>query len=345
MATMAMDTRAAVAAGPERIMQLAFGFGVSKTLLSAVELGVFTELAKGPLPARDLAERLGIHPRASLDFFDALVAMGLLEKAAGLYFNRPEAEYYLDRSKSTYVGGMLEMANARLYGSWGSLTEALRTGKPQNEVKNGQNPFDTLYSDPARLRGFLSAMTGFGLAPARAIAQKFPWERYSTFADIGTAQGCVPVRLALQHDHLEGIGYDMPIVGPVFEEYVESFGLQSRVRFLSGDFLKEPLPSAEVLIMGHILHDWGMEDKRMLLEKAYAALPRRGALIVFESLIDNERRTNLSGLMMSLNMLIETPAGFDYTGADCERWMRETGFPETWVEHLEGSESMVVAIK
>jgi hypothetical protein len=271
--------------------------------------------------------------------------MQILERESGRYSNSPAAAAYLDPARDGYLGGMLDMANRRLYPFWGALTEALKTGEQQNEAKHGTNLFEALYADPERLRIFLEAMTGLSLPAARALAEKFPWRDYTTFADIGTAQGCVPVQLGLAHPHLSGVGYDLGTVRPIFEDYVARHGLQDRIRFYQGDFFHEPLAGADVLIMGHILHDWGMEDKMKLLRKAYDALPAGGALIVYESLIDDQRRHNVQGLLMSLNMLIETPAGFDYTGADCQKWMRETGFVGTRVEHLAGGESMVVGIK
>jgi O-methyltransferase domain/Dimerisation domain len=331
---------------PDYIMQLGLGFWASKTLLSAVELGLFTELAKGPATAEAVVERLRLHPRGARDFLDALVALKVLERdSGGRYYNAPEAATFLDRSKPSYMGGMLEMANARLYPFWGSLTEALRTGRPQNEVKSGDDFFGALYADPARLEGFLSAMSGLSLGAARAIAQKFPWGNYETFIDVGGAQGGLPVQVALAHTHLKGGNFDLPEVGPVFEKYVAAHGLSERLKFYPGNFFKDAMPSADVLVMGHILHDWDLEEKRALLKKAYDALPAGGALVVYEALIDDGRRENALGLLMSLNMLIETPGGFDYTGADCQRWMRETGFRETRVEHLAGPDSMVVGIK
>jgi hypothetical protein len=241
---------------------------------------------------------------------------------------------------------MLEMANARLYPFWGSLTEALRTGQMQNEAKGGEeNFFTALYADPARLEGFLKGMTGISMGAAMAIANKFPWNQYETFVDIGTAQGGLPVQVALAHDHLSGGGFDLPAIGPIFEEYVDSHGLSERLRFYPGNFFEDPLPKADVLVMGHILHDWPLEEKKILLGKAYEALPEGGALIVYEAIIDDERRENAFGLLTSLNMLIETPGGFDYTGAECSSWMREAGFRETYVEHLVGPDSMVVGTK
>jgi SAM-dependent methyltransferase len=330
---------------PDSILQLGMGFWGSKTLLSAVELGVFTELSAGPLDGEALARRLGLHPRSTRDFLDALVALHTLERNQDRYSNTPQADLFLDRNKPSYVGGMLEMANKRLYPFWGSLTDALRSGEPQNEAKRGENFFAALYADPGRLEDFLKAMTGISLVTAKAIAEKFPWSQYQTLIDVGCAQGAVPVQVALAHPHLSGGGFDLPAVRPMFEQYVAANGLTDRLRFYPGDFFSDPLPAADVLVMGHILHDWNLDEKRRLLANAYEALPEGGALIVYESLIDDDRRENAFGLLMSLNMLIETPGGFDYTGADCVAWMRNTGFRETRVEHLLGPDSMVVGVK
>jgi hypothetical protein len=331
---------------PEKIMQLGLGFWGSKTLLSAVEVGLFTELSEGPLGARDLAGRLGLHPRGARDFFDALVSLGMLEREAGLYRNAAETDQFLVRGRPSYIGGLLEMANERLYPFWGSLTEALRTGLPQNEIKTGgAGLFESLYGDPERLRLFLGAMTGLSMGASRAIAEKFPWRDYRTVLDVGGAQGGLLVQVCLAHTHLAGTNFDLPAVGPVFEEYAATHGLSDRLKFRAGDFFREPLPPSDVITMGHILHDWNLDEKRMLLRKAYEALPEGGALIVFESLIDDGRRENAFGLLMSLNMLVETPGGFDYTGRDCSEWMREAGFSRTWVEHLVGPDSMVVGVK
>ncbi|MDQ3435421.1 MAG: acetylserotonin O-methyltransferase, partial [Actinomycetota bacterium] len=330
----------------DAIMQLGLGFWGSKVLLSAVEVGVFSELAgTDGLDGEALRVRLGLHGRSAADFFDALVALGMLEREGGRYANTPATELFLDRAKPSYAGGMLEMANARLYGFWGSLTEGLRTGAPQNEAKDGGDFFAALYADPARLAQFAQAMSSISGGAAQAIAAKFPWRDYATVIDIGCAEGAVPAQIASSHAHVTGGGFDLPELEPIFEAYVARLGLEERLSFTAGDFFADPLPNADVLVMGHILHDWNLEEKQVLLQKAYGALPEGGALIVYESTIDDERRDNAFGLLMSLNMLIETPGGFDFTGADCRAWMAEAGFRESYVEHLVGPDSMVVGIK
>jgi hypothetical protein len=338
-----MDTRSAA-----KILELGSAFWGSKALLSAVELGLFTRLAeKGPMSLTDVRAALGLHERSAADFLDALVALGMLDRLAdGRYVNTPDGELYLDRNKPTYVGGMLEMMNARLYRFWGSLTDALKTGQPQNETRTGEpDLFAAVYAEPARLEQFLAAMTGLSLPTAGAMAKAFPWHQYRTFADIGCAQGGLTSVVAHAHRHLTGYGFDLPAVRPVFERYIAGQGLEERVSFASGDFFADALPEADVLVMGHILHDWSLEQKNLLLRKAFDALPAGGALIVYDAMIDDTRRKNTFGLLMSLNMLIETPGGFDYTSADCIGWMRQAGFRNPRVEGLQGPYSMVVGTK
>ncbi len=331
---------------PEHIMRVGLGFWASKTLLSAVELELFTELSNGGRTAPQLQTRLGLHPRAVLDFLDALVSLGFLERTDGVYRNTPAVDLFLDKAKPSYVGGTLEIASIRQFGFWNGLTETLRSGKPQTEASDGgASFFAALYADPARLKEFLKTMTGLSHPANILIAERFPWANHNSFVDVGTAQGDLAVQVAKAHPHLTGIGFDLSAIGTIFEENIAHHGLNARVRFEAGDFFYRQLPKADVVMMGHILHDWDLEEKKILIRKAYEALPPNGALIVYESIIDDARRENTFGLLMSLNALLETEGGFDYTGADCIAWMKEIGFREARVEHLVGPDSMVVGIR
>ena len=335
---------------PSPILDIGFGFWPAKTLLSAVELGVFTELAVAPRTRDELGAALQIHPRGALDLFDALVALGFLERDGrgdrAVYRNSALTDHYLDRAKPTYLGGILEMGNERLYAFWGSLTEALRTGKPQNEIKlTGAPMFETLYADPARLEAFMNGMQGASLANFEAFAGKFDFSPYRTLCDVGGANALLSRIVAARHPHLRCISFDLPEVSAIAERKNAAAGLAGRIETRSGDFFLDPLPKADVVTMGMILHDWNLEHKRMLIGKVFAALPAGGAFIAIENLIDDARRENTLGLLMSLNMLIEFGDAFDYTGADFDGWCREAGFSRTEVLPLRGPVSAAVAWK
>jgi len=330
---------------PERIVQLGLAFRGAKTLLSAAELGVFTTLAKGPLDLDTLGKQIGIDERGARDFFDALVALGMLERDDhGRYGNTPETALYLDRQKPTYIGGELEHFNAYVYPHWNLLTPALRTGKPQSGAR-ASGHYSALYADQATLESLAKGMTGGSLPVAKALAVRFPWQDYKTFIDTGSAQGCLPVLIAQAYSDITGGGFDLPPLKPLFDNYVREHGLSQRLQFFAGDFLQDPLPTADVLVLGRVLHNWDLVTKKMLLKKAHEALPAGGALIVYERLIDDDRRVNAPALLASLNMLIMTAGGFDFTGADCISWLREAGFRDLRMDPLTSEISMVTGIK
>jgi len=329
---------------PDRIFDIGWAFCKSKVLFSAVELGLFTELGGESLDLATLTKRLGLHERGAQDFFDALVSLKLLERdTQGRYFNRPDCALYLDRRSPRYLGGKLEFLDARLYPIWALLTKALRTGEPQTEL--GIGGYASLYADQSALDGFVKGMSGGSLLPALELARIFPWESYRTVIDIGTAQGRVPVEIARAHPHLGGGGFDLPQVEPAFMSFVREHGMEQRLRFYAGDFLKDELPRADVLIMGRILHNWDLPTRLMLLQKAHRALPAGGALIVYDALIDRARRSDARALLASLNMLIETAGGFEYTAAQCIGWMHDSGFDKMRVAPLDGRESAVIGVK
>jgi hypothetical protein len=335
---------------PDQILQVGMGFFASKALLSAVELGVFTTLADGGKSGAELQQDLGLHPRATYDFLDTLVAIGMLERdgdgAEGVYRNTRATDLYLDRAKPTYVGGILEMANARLYRFWGDLTPALRSGEPQNEVRHSGKPmFDELYADPARLEQFMDAMTGVSMANFQAFAQEFDFSPYRSMADIGGATAQLSCIVAAAHPHIQALSCDLPVVTPIAERRIAEAGLQDRVAAESIDFFSGEFPQADLITMGMILHDWNLEKKKMLIAKAYRALPEGGAFVAIENIIDDARRENAFGLLMSLNMLIEFGDAFDFTGADFTSWCLEAGFKRCEILPLAGPASAAIAYK
>jgi hypothetical protein len=332
------------------ILQTAFSFWSSKVLLTAVEFGLFTRLGERRLTAAELGRELELHARGTFDFFDALVAMGFLGRegdgVGGKYHNTPAGLLFLDQKSPRYVGGILVMLNARLFKFWNDLPAALRTGKPQNETKHGQKGiFEELYAELPKLEQFLGAMTGLSRINFEAFAEKFDFKPFKTLCDVGGATGLLCTEVAKRHAHLRCTSFDLPAVEPVAKKAIAAQGLSARVGTASGDFFRDPLPKADVITMGMILHDWNLEKKKHLIRSAYEALPKGGALVAIEALIDDRRRENVFGLLMSLNMLIEFGEAFDFSGADFRGWCKEAGFTRFDQIHLAGASSAAIAYK
>ena len=337
---------------PERIMQIGSGFWASKILLTAVNFQLFTRLAeKKSMSAADVKNALELKctDRHLFDFLDALTGLGFLNREgileSALYSNNTDTDFFLDKNKPSYIGGMLEMMNNRLFQFWGNLDEGLKTGLPQNEAKKGEDFFGLIYQDPNKLKAFVNAMSGIQLGNFMAFAQNFDFSKYRTLTDIGGSAGLLSVMVAKHQSHMNCITFDLPPVEAIANGTIQQFQLGARVKSESGDFFKDAFPKSDVIVMGNILHDWDEENKLNLLRKAYEALPDGGAFAAIENVIDDERKQNVFGLMMSLNMLIETGSGFDYTFHDFNKWALKAGFKSTSLLPLAGPASAAIAYK
>ena len=335
---------------PEQILQVGLGFWASKTLLSAVELEVFTALGASSTTGPELGDRVGLHRRSRTDLLDALVSLGFLARDGdgddAQYSNSADTATFLDKNSPAYVGGLLEMANSRLYGFWGNLTEALRTGEPQNEIKGGaDDPFAVLYADEQRLEVFLRAMQGIQMGSFLALLERVDLSSAATLCDVGGASGILCALAAQRYPQLRAVSFDLPAVEPVAKRTISAMGVEGRVSAVGGDFYTDDLPRADVIVMGNVLHDWDEAQKQELIRKAYAAVNDGGRFVAVENVIDGARRENTFGLLMSLNMLIETPGGFDYTGAQFDNWCRAAGFTRTEIVPLAGPTSAAIAYK
>jgi hypothetical protein len=238
------------------------------------------------------------------------------------------------------------MLNNRLYRFWGNLEEGLLTGTAQNEIKDGEeHPFAELYKTPEKLTEFVNAMSSIQMGNFMAFAQKFDFSPYKTLTDVGGASGLLAIMVAKHQPHMSCISLDLPPVTPVANDNIHHFWLANRVKAESGDFFNDAIPPADIITMGNILHDWDEEKKVTLMQKAYNALPDGGAFVAIENVIDENRQQNIFGMMMSLNMLIETGKGFDYTFSDFDKWATKVGFKRTELIPLAGPASAAVAYK
>lgn len=335
---------------PNYIMEVASGYGVSRALLSAVGLGLYTRLADGPLTLEEIMAEFGLVRRPAMDFLDLLVSVDLLGRdgdgAGARYHNTEATAAFLDQNQPGYIGGIIDNWDRRNYRFWADILEGIRTGKAQNETKHSKTSFfEELYSEPAKLKAFMEAMNGSSIHNFQAFARKFPFSDYRTLTDIGGADALLSRCVAAEHPHLRCTSFDLPAVTEIAADKIAAAGLGDRIEAVAGDFFADALPRADVLTMGMILHDWNLERKRLLVRKAYDALPDGGAFVVIEALIDDARRSNTFGLFLSLNMLVEFGDAFDYTGAEFITWCRDAGFRRFEVIPLEGPSSAAIAYK
>ena len=340
---------------PSKIMQIGMGFWASKAMLTAVKLALYTMLAPRSLSEKQIKEKLGFNcsDRHVYDWLDTLVSLGFLERKGlledAVYSNAADTDLFLDKNKKTYMGGILEMADNRLYKYWGDLEEGLRTGQQQNEGKG--NPlgnmefFSDLYKNAEKLHEFMNAMSGIQTGNFLVLVDQFDFSKYKSMLDLGGADGWLSIQVCLRHPHIHCTTFDLPPVEPLAKQKINGFNLSDRINVASGDLLKDAFPKADIITMGNILHGMNEEAKQQMVRKVYDSLPDGGAFIAIENIIDNERRQNTFGLLMSLNMLVENGDAFDYTMNDFDRWTKAAGFKRTLQIPLSGPSSAAVAYK
>ena len=311
---------------PFDVMLIGWSFVRSKLLMSALEMNLFGELQKEPGTAAELMTRLGLHERGTRDFLDALAALGLIERSADVYRNSPAAAQHLVPGQLGYVGGFLGMTTGFMGSGWDSLTAMLRTGKAHGQ-EAGEVPFARVFRDPTLLRQFLSAMDALNGAIGQELVGRFAWPGYASFADIGGARGNLAAQLLQAHPHLRGSVFDRPAMRPFADELAAAHGVAGRLTFYGGDFFTDELPPADILIFGNVLHDVPVGARCDLIQRAHDAASPGGAVIVYDPMIDDDRLA-VDNLLLSLTMMLQSPAGNEYTPDECRDWMRAAGLED-----------------
>ncbi|WP_329145234.1 acetylserotonin O-methyltransferase [Streptomyces sp. NBC_01456] len=334
-----MTKGAQAGATAEPLLQMAADFYKWRTVLFAVELGLFTALLDTEMTPGEVCDRFGIDRRGAGDFLDALVSVGLLERADGAYRAAPVAARFLDGEKAAYLGRFLQQADAR----WSRVGEGLLTGEPQNGARPGAGMFVRQHRSRQEWRAYYGGMDALNGPSGRALGDAFDWQTVKRVTDVGGARGNVLAELVRAHPHLEATVFDLPAVEPVFTEHMAELGLTGRVAFRPGDFFHDPLPESEVVVFGHVLHDWDVEQRRHLARRAYEAVAPGGYALAYDTMIDEDRRTKTNSLLVSLNMMLCTPGGGEYTPSEGARWFADAGFAEVSHRPLAGDDTLLVA--
>jgi hypothetical protein len=332
---------------PSDIKRLGNAFCHAKLLLTASEVGLFADLDTHGGPdgstAAEVGVRLGLHERGLADFLDALVVLGLLTRYQGRYAATEATRRHLVPGRPTYIGGFLNRANTVLYPAWGNLTAALRTGEPQ--VPSAQDgEFERMLSEPRQQAQYLRMMDAVNTQLAPLLADAVDWSRFRSLVDVGGARGNLAAHLVLAHPHLTATVFDLPVMAGPLAEHMAELRPPSAVAFVGGNFFVDPLPAGDLLVIGHVLHNWSPEERQLLVKKAFAAVNPGGALLVYDAMLDDEP-TDLARLVVSLNMLLVTKGGSEYPATECRRWLADAGFVDVRSQALGSADTLVLGRK
>jgi SAM-dependent methyltransferase len=330
-----------VGTDPADIKRLGNAFCHAKLLLAAGELGLFADLAEnGPTTQSQIQDRLSLQPRGCRDFLHALVLLGLLVKDGEQYRNSAVTAEHLIPGRATYMGGFLQRSNKVLYPAWANLSAALRTGQPQ--VPTAQSgSFERMLSDPGQLTQYLGMMDSVSGLLAPKLAEAFDWPGHAEIVDVGGARGNLAAHLVRAHPHLSAWVFDLPVMEAPWREHVTSLAASGQIRFRGGDFFADPLPAGDVLILGHVLHNWSPEERQFLIKKAFAAVRPGGALLIYDAMLE-ENPADLARVLVSLNMLLVTPGGSEYTARECAQWLADAGFTAISDRPLGSADTLVI---
>jgi SAM-dependent methyltransferase len=328
---------------PQRVWELGVAYFSYCALITALDLRLFDLLAGKPATEPALRARVGLHPRLSRDFLDTLVATGMLQRDDGVYSNSPVADYYFDSRKPTSVAEFLKAACAR----WGRLADALRTGEPQGQWQGGARTelFTEEYQDEHQSLTFMAWSDYLGTMNNARIADAFDWSGVESVLDVGGGRGTTAARIVRANPHLRATILELPQTKPYFEELMSEFGGDGRIQLQAGDFFADPWPDADVILFGGILHDWGEDERRTLVKRAFHALTVGGTLLAWDHLIDDDRREKVSSLIVSMNMALVAPGASGYTVAECQSWLQDAGFTAVSATPLGNFQTLVAGRK
>jgi hypothetical protein len=344
MTTTTAHQAPAFPADPGPLVKLTIADCGAKVLQSAVALGVFQVLADGRCDAATIGARAGLHPRLAEDFLDALVGLGLLERADRHYENSVTAQAFLVPGSPAYLGGFIELTNETLYDTWGRLTEALRTGEPQHLDPDKGGFVGNKHRDEGKMKRFLSGLDAFSDRMGIEIAARIDWMQCRRVVDLGGARGNLSAILVRTYPHLEAICFDLERTRPLFTEHVWQLGMGDEISFAGGDFFTDPLPTANAYLLGHILHGFADFRRRDLVRRVFEAIEPGGTIIVYDRMIDDERR-DPDRLLSSLHMRLVSAEGSEYRVADCREWLRGAGFTQDRADPMLGTHTLITARK
>lgn len=301
----------------DELMELARGFQVSRTLLTAIELDVFTAVGSGAT-APEVAERLSSDPRATEMLLNALVALGALRKRGGTFRNTAATGRYL-REGSPESQRLALMHAVNLWDAWSELTECVRHGRPRNLQARRRSPEQTA--------AFIAAMHSNAASRAPALVRAVGAAKVKRLLDVGGGSGAYSIAFAQANPALEAVVFDRAEVLPIAEQHIRAAGLAGRIRSQQGDLRKDEFGEGyDVVLLSAICHMLSPEENQDLLRRLFRALTPGGRVVIRDFILSADKTRPERGALFSLNMLVNTEGGASYSRDEYQQWLRAAGF-------------------
>ncbi len=320
-----------VATNPEAILGLGRAFQESRILLTAVELDVFTPLARRPMTAEELAGALGADLRGTKTLLDAAVAMGLLEKKDGTYRCAGEAADLLSAESPRSVVPMLRHS-ATMWRRWSELTDVVRRGTP------AARPAEPDEREADR-EAFIGAMHTIGARMAAEVVAAIDPDGAKRLLDVGGASGTYTQAFLEASPGLEATLFDLPPVIEMARRRLRGTGVIDRVRFVAGDFYEDALPPGhDLALLSAIIHQNSAEQNVELYGKILRALEPGGRLVIRDHVMSDDHTRPARGAVFAINMLVATTGGGTYSFEEIRAALEAAGFER--VRLLQSDERM-----
>jgi hypothetical protein len=312
---------------PDRILEIATGFQLSKILFAAVEFDIFGTLGRRGFTVGEIASTCKLPVRPLQRLLNGAAFLGLIRFRNGKYYNSLLSTRYLIRGKPEYLGDLVRAYNLMLYGRWKRLEEIIREDTFDPIMRPKGDTRASVPIDPEIARRAMMAQQNYSVKPAEELARKFDFSKHRMLLDLGGGTGILSIMAAKGNRKLKAIVFDIPPVCRIAEEIIVKYGLSGRVKTCPGNILEDSFPSgADVIVISGVLDGHSEESCREIIRKGYAYLPPGGAIILKEAIVHDDRMGPMFPVVFSLSLLIETQGGDARSRREMTQWLREAGF-------------------
>lgn len=299
---------------PDDLNRMIRAFMPSRTLLTALELDLFTAVGKDSSADR-IAQEIHADARATEILLNALVSLELLDKREGRFFNTSQtARYFSAGSSENARDGLMHMANT--WHRWSRLTACVRAGTSE-ETRS-----------PSWVKDFIAAMDRGAKERAGAVISA-TGRKIRRMLDLGGGSGAYSIAFARAIPELRAEIRDLGEVIPLTQENIRKAGLSDRITARVSDVLKDPLgENYDLILASQVTHAFSPKENRDLFQRSYHALAPKGQMVVQDFILEPDKTSPRIATLFALNMLAGTRAGCSYSEPEYTNWLQNAGFTD-----------------